>query len=361
MPGQSSFSGNAAAGAAFLNELQNSPLSGNYTAFNYFLQSAIDAGTLGGVETQVGGQVHADAVSYLLRQPLWVDWAIAPYTAGSDLCAGQKRVWVAGLGDYFASNGRDGFANSTESNGGSLVGVTYRVADPICAFLAVGDNAGSVASAGASAQVNTGLATFGGRYGFFGLESGPYVAARGDVGWVDYTSMRALGGGLGTANGHTNGGLYSVRLDFGDVIRLAPFAITPQAGIRVTNASLGGFSESGSELALGVGGITHSYSSFLADLEVSLDPRQWHGWTVVSSFDLGCEVALSNPQVESAGELYGFSVSQGSAFDSWFLTKIGLAVTAYRGAFTVTAGVNALFGDAASSGLIPQLSIGYTF
>ena len=85
LPGQSSFSGNAAAGAAFLNELQNSPLSGNYAAFNYYLQSAIDAGTLGGVETQVGGQVHADAVSYLLRQPLWVDWAIAPYTAGSDL------------------------------------------------------------------------------------------------------------------------------------------------------------------------------------------------------------------------------------------------------------------------------------
>ncbi len=50
LPGQSGFVGNAAAGAALLNELQNSPLSGAYTAFNYYLQSAIDAGTLGGVQ-----------------------------------------------------------------------------------------------------------------------------------------------------------------------------------------------------------------------------------------------------------------------------------------------------------------------
>ena len=361
LPGQGGFSGNASAGAAFLGALQNSPLSGNYTAYNYYFQSAIDAGTLGGVETQVGGQIHADAASYLLRQPLWLDWAIAPYASGSDLCVGQKRFWVAGLGDYLASNGRIGFANSTESNGGSLVGVTYRASDSLSAFLAVGDNVGSVASADARADVNTGLATFGGRYGFFDLESGPYLAARGDVGWVDCTSTRALGGGLGTAHGHTAGGVYSGRLDFGDVIPLARLAITPQAGIRVSNASLGGFDESGSELALSVDGITHTFASFLADLEVSLNPRQWHGWIIVSSLDLGCEAALSNPQVESTGELYGFSVSQDSASDSWFLTKIGWAVTAYRGAFTVTAGVNALFGNEASTGIIPQVSMGYRF
>ena len=55
LPGRSGFSGNAAGGAALLNDLQNSPLSGHYTAFNYYLQSAIDAGTLCGAETRVGG------------------------------------------------------------------------------------------------------------------------------------------------------------------------------------------------------------------------------------------------------------------------------------------------------------------
>jgi hypothetical protein len=72
LPGECGFAGNAAAGAAFLNALQKSPLSGHYTAYNYYLLSAIDAGTLGGVQAQVGGQVHADAASYVLRQPMWL-------------------------------------------------------------------------------------------------------------------------------------------------------------------------------------------------------------------------------------------------------------------------------------------------
>ena len=64
---------------------------------------------------------------------------------------------------------------------------------------------GSVGSAGASADVNTALATIGGRFGFSTLEAGPYVAARANVGWVDYQSQRALGGGLGTTKGNTSG------------------------------------------------------------------------------------------------------------------------------------------------------------
>jgi protein tyrosine/serine phosphatase len=39
LPGQSGLAGNAASGAAFLNALQNSPLSGHYTSYNYYLQS----------------------------------------------------------------------------------------------------------------------------------------------------------------------------------------------------------------------------------------------------------------------------------------------------------------------------------
>ena len=68
-----------------MNALQDSPLSGHYTAFNDYLQSAIDAGTLGDVETQVGGQVHADAAASLLRQPLWIAAAVRPYMTGRDL------------------------------------------------------------------------------------------------------------------------------------------------------------------------------------------------------------------------------------------------------------------------------------
>ena len=267
---------------------------------------------------------------------------------------------MAGLGDYLASNGRIGFANSTESNGGSLVGGTYRASDSLSAFLAIGDNVGSVAAPTPGPMSTRGWPPSAGATAFSTLNRVLIWRARGC--WLGrlhkHESPRWRSG---AAHGHTAGGVYSGRLDFGDVIPLARLAITPQAGIRVSNASLGGFDESGSELALSVDGITHTFASFLADLEVSLNPRQWHGWIIVSSLDLGCEVALSNPQVESTGELYGFSVSQDSAFDSWFLTKIGWAVTAYRGAFTVTAGVNALFGNEASTGIIPQVSMGYRF
>jgi hypothetical protein len=41
--------------------------------------------------------------------------------------------------------------------------------------------------------------------------------------------------------------------------------------------------------------------------------------------------------------------------------KLGLSVTARRGTFAVTAAVNTLRGDEASTGINPQLSIGYGF
>ena len=137
--------------------------------------------------------------------------------------------------------------------------------------------------------------------------------------------------------------------------------ITPQVGVRITNVSLGGFKESGSELALGVNSLTHTLPSFLADLEVAADPQPCLGWIVVPSVDLGYELALSDPQVETTGGLYGFTVSQYSACDSWYLLKVGLAVTAQRGPLTVSGGVNGIFGDEASAGVIAQLSLGYSF
>ena len=166
--------------------MQNSPLSGNYTAYNYYLQSAIDAGTLGGVESQVGGQVYADTAAYLLREPLWLDAAVAPYTTGRELEVGQRRLWVAGLGGYLAANAQAGIAGSTADGGGTLVGATYRLGEQISADLGIGYTAGTVGSAGACAEVHAAPVTLGGRLGLFTLDEGPYVAARADLGWADY-------------------------------------------------------------------------------------------------------------------------------------------------------------------------------
>jgi protein tyrosine/serine phosphatase len=362
LPGQFGFAGNAASGAALLNALQNSPLSGNYTAYNYYLQSGVDLGTLGGVQSQVGGQVHADAASYLLRQPQWIEEALAPYAISGDLPVGQTRVWLAGLGGNFWSAGPTGAASSTETSTGAVMGATHRLTEQACVSLGAGYNWGWVGSADASATVNTFLATIGARYGFRSLEAGPFVEARGDAGYVDYQSQRALGGGLGAATGSTTGAVFSGRAGLGYVISLAPVTITPKIGIRVTDETLGGFAESGSELALNVHGLNNTSSSLLADLVVSLDRRQLGAWSITPELTLGYERVLGDPQVESTGSLYGFSVSQKSAFDSHDLMKAGLGVTVQRGSFSLTARGNGVVGDGAgSTGVSGQLSVSYTF
>jgi protein-tyrosine phosphatase len=360
LPGQSGFVGDAAAGAALLNELQNSPLSGTYTAFNYYLQSAIDAGTLGGVESQVGGQVNADAAAYLLRQPLWLDAALAPYADGRDLADGQTRIWLTGRGGTFATAAHSGSAGSSEQNAGPVVGATYRIDTQASAYLGIGYDWGTVGSAGANADVGAALGTFGGRYAFGSLEAGLYVAARADIGGADYQVKRPIGGGLGTVRGTTSGLVYGGQVMLGDVIPLTPFTVTPHAGIRVAHVTLGGFNENGSELALDVDRNSHTDSSLVAAVDIGLAPQPLGEWTVTTTVTLGVELALGNTQVPSSGSLYGFTVSQYAAYDSRYLLEGGLGVTAQHSAFGVRAGVNAVQGDG-STGVNGQLSVAYRF
>ena len=362
LPGQSGLVGNAASGAALLNALQNSPLSGHYTAFNYYLQSAIEAGSLDGVEARVGGQVHADAASFLLRRPQWIDEAVAPYASGRDMGAFETQFWMAGLGGGFWTNGHGGISGSTEYSAGSLMGATRRFGDQAGADLGIGYGWGSVQSSDASATMNTFLATIGGRYAFSTLESGPYVTARADAGWVDYDSKRQLGDGLGTARGNTDGAFYSGLLGVGDVVRVAPFTLTLQTGVRVTGVNLGSFKETGSDLGLSVDGIDKIYSSLLVDLEFTIDRQRLGDWSIAPAFSLGYERILNNPQVTSTGTLFGFSVNQFSAFDSHNIAKAGLSLTAQHNSFMIRAGVNGLIGGAAdSAGVAGQVSVSYSF
>ena len=209
LPGQSGLTGNAAAGAALLNALQNSPLSGAYTAFNYYLQSSIDAGTLGGVPSQVGGQVRARCRNVSVAAAGVARCRrLTPYADGRDLAVGETRIWLTGLGGYFNTNAHGGAASSSAQSGGPVIGATYRVGTQASVFAGLGHAWGVVGSADANATVDTLLGTIGGRYAFGSLEEGPFVAMRADIGGVDYTSKRQLGGGLGTARGSAPGAIY---------------------------------------------------------------------------------------------------------------------------------------------------------
>ena len=362
LPGQNGFSGNAAAGAGLLNALQNSPLSGNYTAFNYYLQSAIDAGALGGVENQVGGQIYADTTSFMLRLSQWIDEAVVPCTRGCDTGDGKTHFWASGLGGIFSTRSSSSAASSTEYNTGTLEGVTHRFDEHISADLGMGYDWGSVRSAEATASLNTFLMTLGGRYGFLGLDTGPFMTARADGGLVYCECTRHLDGGLGDANGKPDGAFYGGLTGLGDVIRWAKYTFTLQTAVRVIGATLRGFDESGSELALNFNTIDKTYPSMLFDLEIKPDCRQFGDWTIAPVLTLGYEQVLTNPRAQSTGTIYGYSVTQYSIFDSRELSTAGLSIMAQYGAFTVTAQFNGLMAGAADSlGCNGQLSINYKF
>ncbi|WP_428564753.1 MAG: tyrosine-protein phosphatase [Solidesulfovibrio sp. DCME] len=362
LPGQGGLAGNAASGAALLNGLQQSALSGRYTAYNFYLQSSVDLGGLGGVPGQVGGQVHADTASALLRQPGWVDEALRPYGESRDLAAGQARFWLAGLGGAFWTQGGTETASSREQKAGSMVGVTYRAGERAGGHAGLGALWGAVGSAGATATTQTVFATLGGRFGFLGLDSGPYLAARALAGFVDVQSDRPLGGGLGSASGRTTGGLASGLAALGHVFARDGLTVTPQVGVRVTGETLAGFTESGSELALSVHGRDNAMASLVADLDAALDRWGGQAWAVSPALTLGYERLLGDPQVTSLGTCSGQAVSQRSAFGSHDLFKAGLGLAAAYKSLTLRVRADGVLGDGGRSvGVGGQLSFGYTF
>ncbi|CAG37577.1 tyrosine-protein phosphatase [Desulfotalea psychrophila] len=361
LPGQAQFSGNAARGATFLNALQNSPLSGQYSNYNYYLQAAIDAGTLAGVETRVGGQVHADAAAYLLRQPQLIDNALTTLASGQNLKFGEGKAWLSGVTENQEVSSRSGIASSDSRSSGLIVGGTHRFNENASAYVGASYISNKVESASADADIDNYLVVFGGRYALAKLETGPYMGVRFSAGALDYKSTRPLDYGLGTATGKTDGKTYSGRIDLGNIFDRGTFTITPQLGLLVAHINLDRFDEQGSELGLHVNGISETIPSLLAELRVDLNGRQFGNWLFQPSAVVGYERALDTSNVTSTGSLYGYPISQESAYDSRDLAKLGLGVSARNGNFSLQVGANVMAGENINSILGANINFSYTF
>lgn len=361
LPGQENLSGNAGAGASALNALQDSALSGHYTAFNYYLQNAIDQRSLGGVEKQIGGQVHADAESYLLRQPSRQYDAIAPQITGRNLQTEQSQVWLQGLTSYLGTDSHDGASSSNEHTNGALVGVTHRFNDSATANGAIGYSQGSVSAAGGDVKTHTTSATLGARYGFRSLNSGPWAGIQGSAGYIDYESERHLGGGLGTAHGDSSGQYYSGRASVGWLTRASSLTLDPALGVQVTHLSIDGFQEKGSELALDMAGVNETQTSATADLGIALLPQQVGSWALTPGINLGYERLLNDDSVNSHGTLYGIGIDQTSSFGSKNLYKAGLRLNGEYRNITVATRVDYLSADTHSDGVTGQLDVAIAF
>lgn len=361
LPGMSGLLGNAAAGASLLQQLQNSELSGTYSAYNYYLQSAIDAGTLGGVESTVGGQVHADAASYLLRQGALVDRATAGYGSGIGLKAGQTRLWSTALAGYLGTDGSSRAASSNEHTQGALFGLTQRFSEQLSGHAGFGYSRGSIGSSGGDVDTDLTLLKAGARYAPGSLEQGLFVDAGISAGWLDYSSKRELGGGLGAAKGDTHGTLSGASLALGYRLPLNGMTLEPSLGLRVSHLDLSGFEEKGSELALDVDGLQSTRRSATAAVKATFTPVALSGgWQVVPGIELGYDHALGDHEVESQGHLLGLDIDQRAAFDSRDQFNGAFSLTASLGDLSLGAEVGAIAGGE-SHGVNGALKASYQF
>ncbi|EIK96200.1 protein tyrosine/serine phosphatase [Pseudomonas sp. M47T1] len=361
LPGQAAMFGNDAAGALLLQKLQNTGLSGAYTAYNYYLQSAIDAGTLGGVQSTVGGQVHADAASYLLRQNALIDQAAAPYTSGIDLKVGQRSLWTTGLAGYLGTDGSSQAASSNEHTQGTLIGLTQRFTDQLSGHAGFGYSHGNVGGAGGEVDTDLTFLSAGARFAPGSLEHGVFVAAEAGAGYVDYSSKRQLGGGLGEAKGDTHGTLSSASLALGYRLPAASITLEPSLGLRVSHLNLDGFDEKGSELALDVDSQSQTRRAAFTHLNASLTPiGVAGGWQLVPGASLDYEHVLGNHQVDSDAQLLGLDIEQRAAYSTRDQVSGALNLAANLGGFSVGAEAGATTGGD-SQGFSGSLKASYRF
>ncbi len=361
LPGEVATLGNASAGAQLLQQLQNSSLSGTYSAYNFYLQSAIDAGTLGGVDSTIGGQVHADAASYLLRQDALIDQAASPFTSGIDQKVGQSRLWTTGLAGYLGTDGSSQAASSNEHTQGTMVGLTQRFSEQLSAHAGFGYSKGSVGGDGGEVDTDFTFLSGGARFAPGSLEQGVFVDAKASAGYVAYDSKRDLGGGLGSAKGDTHGTLSGASLALGYRAPLASLTLEPSLGLRVSHVDLSGFQEKGNDLALDVDGIQETRRSAVANLKTTFAPFAVSGgWQLVPGVEVGYEHALGDQKIESEGRLLGLDIEQRAAFDNRDQFTGAVNLTANLGALSVGAEVGAN-GGGDSHGYSGSLKASYLF
>ena len=153
LPGEAGLLGNAAAGAQLLGQLQDTSLSGTYSAYNYYLQSAIDAGTLG-ASSRPWGPGACRRRQLPAAPGAMIDRAAAPFTDGSALKVGQSRLWSTALAGYLGTDGSSRAASSNEHSQGLMVGLTQRFSEQLSAHAGFGYSNGNVGGAGGEADTD---------------------------------------------------------------------------------------------------------------------------------------------------------------------------------------------------------------
>lgn len=348
LPGQDGLRRNALAGAELLNALRDEPtLALRSSGYNQWLQGALASGNLGGLESRIGGQVHADAFAYLAHAPQQLQQSLRTQLA--DARTGGPQLWVNGLDGNLDHDGGRGVANSKDTTSGLQAGLTQALSEQLALSGGISQSKGKVRTSGDSVDIDLTYLSLGSRYGFESLDSGPFVGGQIGVGYLDYSSKRKLGA-LGTAKGDSNGWMNNAAVNGGYRWKLDDWYVEPQAGLQVTRLSLDSFHEKNSEVNLDVKQGSHTYSSALFDVKAGRS-LQLNNWTLSPSASLGYERALNDgPGTSKATTNLGYSLEQTAAWQGKDLFKAGLGLDANYGAWGVSAGIQGVTGSGTSGG-----------
>ncbi|OLU26258.1 autotransporter outer membrane beta-barrel domain-containing protein [Pseudomonas sp. PA15(2017)] len=357
LPGQAELRGNAARNARVLNALRDKPIAWKAGPYNDWLQAAQIRGQLDGLEQRVGGQVYADSLSYLSRQPTRLN-DLMHQQVSSDSSGQATRVWLHGLHDSQTNSSSSSAARSREHTNGMVLGVTQAFGERTSTGAAIAHSKGRVNSASGKAELDVTQLTFGLVHAFDSLEQGAYVGATLGAGYFDNTTKRRLPG-FTTAKGDSDGYIYHAGVKTGYRWQHNEWSIEPSAGVISTTVDAKRTREKNSELALDVNSKRFTDSSAQLQLRVSR-ALQADQWLLEPQLSLGYSRSLDSNSVTSNASLQDIRLQQVSANQNRNLFSASLGVSARRGPVSVGFDLHGSDGERVSSSG-GSLRVGYDF
>jgi protein-tyrosine phosphatase len=361
LPGQENLRRNALAGAKLLNSLRDDPeLALRKSGYNQWLQGALTGQNMGGLESKIGGQVHADAIAHMSHAPQKLQQSLhaqlaQPASSGFE----GPALWVNTLNDSLNHRGGNGIEDSKDSVSGLQAGWTQAYSDKLVVSGGLSQTKSKVRSSGDSAQIDLTYLSLGARFGLDSLDNGLYLGGEVGTGHVNYSSKRKLGA-LGTAKGESGGWMNNVAAYTGYRLKFDDWYVEPQAGLQATKLKLDSFHEKHSEVDLNMKGSDTTYTSALFDVKAgrSFEFEKWH---VAPSVSMGYEHSLSGGVGESkASTNKGYGINQKSARQGDDLFNVGLSVDASFSDWTINTSVRGVSGNGTSGGSASS-SITYKF
>lgn len=358
LPGQDQLSHNAQAGAELLNSLRDTPLALGRSGYNSWLHQALTSGNLNGLERRIGGQVHADALSYLLQQPQRLQDDLLAQLGQADRLSDNTHLWLEHRNRDLRHDAVSGIDASKENTRSVQLGLTRAIDSQRAVAGSFSRSDAKVSGNAARVEAEITQMSLGGRYALDSLNVGPFIGGQINVGYVDMNSRRDLGP-LGSAKADSSGWLYSAGVHGGYRWQGDALFVEPRLGLKTSRVDVKGFTEKGSEANLKLGDRHLGSTSAQFDLSVGHQHRLGD-WTLAPSAAVGYQRLLSGDQPSQWAETEGLGVRQVSAGQGKDRFSGSLGLMASHGPLTLSGTLERTLGGG-NHGDSASLNLGIRF